>query len=330
MPNTAVEPVHVAVGVIADRERVFVTRRRLGTHQGGKWEFPGGKVHAGETVLAALQRELHEELGITVRAAEPLMQVRHDYADKSVLLDTWTIIRYDGVPEGREGQDVRWVAADELFAIDFPAADLPIQRSLWLPSVYAISACDVYGHDTFMPRLDEALRRGLKLLQWREPVLDADRYLVLARQAVARCHEHGAKVLLNADPSWAERCGADGVHLNSRRLMAASARPLGPEFFVAASCHNADELEQASRVGADLVVLGPVMATASHPGADTLGWQGFERLCRPGSPARYALGGMNLTDIGAAVRAGGRGVALIRGLWDSTERIAALADVARR
>ncbi len=121
------EIVRVAVGVVADAAgAILITRRPDHTHQGGLWEFPGGKVEADETVEAALQRELHEELGIVVQAAEPLLQVQHAYPDKTVLLDVWRVLGYHGQPHGREGQPLAWVLPAALADFPFPAADAPI------------------------------------------------------------------------------------------------------------------------------------------------------------------------------------------------------------
>lgn len=118
--------IHVAVGLILDNDRVFVAQRDQNVHQGGLWEFPGGKVDAGETVEAALSRELNEELGIFVDYAEPVMQIKHDYTDKIVLLDVWQIARYRGEPSGCEGQPVKWLAINQLLAEQFPAANQAI------------------------------------------------------------------------------------------------------------------------------------------------------------------------------------------------------------
>src|SRR5438309_2315156 len=102
MPTIAAsDVVHVAVGILTDRERFFITRRASDAHQGGKWEFPGGKVDHGESVSAALARELHEELCIDVHAARPLMQIQHRYPDKNVLLDVWSVSAYAGVGADR-------------------------------------------------------------------------------------------------------------------------------------------------------------------------------------------------------------------------------------
>ncbi len=329
MPNTVVDaPVHVAAGIVFDEsDRIFLTRRVLSAHQGGKWEFPGGKVEPGESVDAALRRELQEELGIDVRAAQRFMQVRHAYADKNVLLDVWIVASYTGTPHGREGQEGAWVARSELLDLEFPAADRPIQRRLWSPALYAISDCARYGHDIFFKRLEKALVAGLRLLQWREPITARAEYLTLARDVVALCHRHGAKVLLNADPADVDACGADGVHLNSARLKQYASRPLSRDYFVGASCHDATELAQAGRIEADLVVLGPVASTPSHPDREPLGWENFAALCRGATPLVYALGGMRPEDLSHACARGARGVAMISGVWEAADVAQSVASV---
>ena len=128
MPNTAPDSaVHVAVGVIVDTEkRILISRRPDHTHLGGLWEFPGGKVEAGESLTQALDRELFEELGLRVEHCEPLMEIHHDYPDKSVFLDIWWVNGFSGEPEGREGQLIRWVNAESLNEYHFPEANKPI------------------------------------------------------------------------------------------------------------------------------------------------------------------------------------------------------------
>jgi len=123
--------VHVAVGVILDADnRILIARRSNEAHQGGLWEFPGGKVEAQETVSAAMARELHEELGITIGPLSPLLEVSHDYGDKQVLLDVHVVRSFSGEPEGREGQPLKWVTAAELSEYDFPAANVPIVEAV--------------------------------------------------------------------------------------------------------------------------------------------------------------------------------------------------------
>ncbi len=118
--------IHVAVGVIWQDQHILLALRGAHLHQGGRWEFPGGKVEAQETVLQALQRELHEELAIEVTEAAPLMQLRYQYPEKLVLLDVWTVSRFAGDPRGVEGQPLRWVPVAQLADYHFPDANQPI------------------------------------------------------------------------------------------------------------------------------------------------------------------------------------------------------------
>ena len=123
--------VHVAVGVILDDlGRVLISRRAENAHQGGLWEFPGGKVESGESLPVALARELREELDIEIGASEPLLQIHHDYGDKAVLLDVHVVRSFTGQPRGLENQPLAWVDPDRLCDYPFPAANVPIIEAL--------------------------------------------------------------------------------------------------------------------------------------------------------------------------------------------------------
>ena len=116
--------VHVAVGVIVDKAfNILIAKRAAESHQGGLWEFPGGKVDAGETVEVALSRELKEELAIELSQCEALLEIHHDYVDKSVLLDVWLVTDFKGEACGNEGQPVEWVPVENLRGYAFPAAN---------------------------------------------------------------------------------------------------------------------------------------------------------------------------------------------------------------
>ena len=118
--------VHVAVGVVRRDNTFFICKRAAHQHQGGKWEFPGGKVESGESVEEALRRELAEEIGIRIVASSPLLEIAHDYADKRVLLSVLLVNHFDGEPFGKEGQVNRWANVDELSDIEFPDANTAI------------------------------------------------------------------------------------------------------------------------------------------------------------------------------------------------------------
>ncbi|QYJ97304.1 8-oxo-dGTP diphosphatase MutT [Shewanella alkalitolerans] len=123
--------VHVAVGIVFDeQEQILLAKRPDHLHQGGKWEFPGGKVESGETTSQALIRELREEVAIKVTSTSPLMAISHDYPDKQVYLDIHTVKSFSGEAQGLEGQEVKWARLDELEDYDFPEANTPIIEKL--------------------------------------------------------------------------------------------------------------------------------------------------------------------------------------------------------
>jgi 8-oxo-dGTP diphosphatase len=130
-PQADPASLHVAVGVVIDGEgRVLVALRPEEKHQGGRWEFPGGKVEDGESVLDALARELAEEVALEVVATDPLLVIEHDYGDRHVCLDVHLVTAWRGEASGQEGQPLRWLAPDALDAAEFPAANGPIITAL--------------------------------------------------------------------------------------------------------------------------------------------------------------------------------------------------------
>lgn len=122
--------VNVAVGIILRDISCFVTKRNETVHQGGKWEFPGGKVERDENVTDALARELREELGIDVIDSEPFMHIEHDYGDKHVTLHIHTVSSFTGEPRGCEGQQGAWVLLEDLQKLRFPDANKAIITKL--------------------------------------------------------------------------------------------------------------------------------------------------------------------------------------------------------
>jgi len=313
------EVIHVAAAVIRNnRGEILIAKRPDDKHQGGLWEFPGGKVEQGEMAEQALQRELYEEVGITVTGCQPLIKIHHDYPDKSVLLDVWLVEHFTGDAHGREGQPVRWVSPDDITDYTFPEANIPIMKACRLPDCYMITpepAPDAL--DDFMLRLDKALQSGIRLVQLRTKKLDADTWHAHAQAVIKLCSRYDALCILNASVEDALALGAHGVHLNSQRLFDYTKRPVDEDTWLVASCHNAQDLEQAARIGADFVVLSPVKATASHPDAVPLGWEAFEKMVNSVTIPVYALGGMHVDHLQQARAAGGQGIAAIRSLWPS-------------
>lgn len=305
----------VAVAVVVDADgRVLIARRPDAAHQGGVWEFPGGKCEPGETVHQALVRELTEETGIVARDSEPFLRVPFDYPDKRVLLEVRRVTTFHGEAHGREGQPVRWVPAGELPRYAFPAANAPIVTAATLPDAYAISPEPRDLSDAaWWAGLDGLLARGVRLVQLRVRDLSPPVHRQLARAVVERVHAAGGRCLVNGSTELARDAGADGVHLTSARLAAADERPdVG---LVAASCHEPGELTRAVALGVDFAVLGPVAPTHSHPGRAPLGWECFGDWVRDRPLPVYALGGLGPDDIPRAREARAQGVAGIGAFW---------------
>ena len=132
--------IHVVAGIIRNPQgQILLAKRPQHLHQGGLWEFPGGKCEPGEQAFAALQRELHEELGIAVRSAQPFIRIPYNYPDKRILLDVWQVNDYAGEAFGKEQQTIVWVSDAELERFAFPAANRPILTALRLPDTCLIT-----------------------------------------------------------------------------------------------------------------------------------------------------------------------------------------------
>jgi 8-oxo-dGTP diphosphatase len=307
----------VVAGVIYNAQKeVLLARRPKHTHQGGLWEFPGGKREPQETVEQALARELQEEIGITILKARPLIRITHTYPERKVLLDVWEIEQWQGTAYGREGQPVQWCPADSLKNYSFPAANYPIITAVQLPSHYLITPEPVSWNDKkFFYRLEQCLDSDISLMQLRAKNLSERDYCYCAERALTLCERYGAKLLVNATADIALSVGTHGVHLTSERLLACTERPLNNNLWVAASCHSIAEIEQANHKEIDFIVLGSVRSTESHPEAQPLGWFEFFQHTETANCPVFALGGMKLEDRAIALAHGAQGIAAIRAFW---------------
>ena len=308
--------IHVVAGILSDAQgRVLLAQRAQGSHLAGLWEFPGGKIEPGESAGDALRRELHEELAIEIGGVEPLISIPWHYPEKSIVLHALRVREFRGVPHGQQQQQLRWELPGDTPGIPMPPPDRPIVNALRLPSRYAITPEPGSSDVEFLERLQQVIARGARLIQLRAKTIPATRLRALAQQARNEARKAGATLLLNGNLDLARELDLDGVHLPATELLSLAARPLGTDRWVAASCHDERELAHAAAIDVDFAVLGPVLSTTSHAGAEPIGWQRFTDLCASAPFPVYALGGMARTHLDAAKAAGAQGIAGISAFW---------------
>jgi 8-oxo-dGTP diphosphatase len=302
----------VAAVLTRPNGEVMLASRPADKIYAGYWEFPGGKVEAGESLQHALARELREELGIESLKATRWITKIFAYPHATVRLNFFRVWDWQGEPHPHEGQTFAWDNPAAHSVEPLLPANFPILKALQLPPEYGISHAKAMGREVFLQRLDVALGNGLRLIQVRDKDLPEAERLQLARDIVSRAKPHGVRVLVNGPADLARAAGADGVHLDSGALMKCTARPDCE--WVGASCHNAEELAHAADI-ADFAMLSPVLPTASHPGEPTLGWERFAELAALSPIPVYALGGVTRADLDTAREHGAHGIAMLRGAW---------------
>ena len=303
----------VAAAVIERPDGMFLLAQRPeGKPYSGYWEFPGGKIEPTEDVRAALARELKEELGIEVREATPWITRVYAYTHATVRLHFWRVTRWEGEPQRLEDQDLKWQRVEAPDVSPMLPANAPVLAALALPAVMIVSDASRMGIDAWIGALSQRALDGKVLIQIREKSMDKQKLQHVLSRALARVSPSGSRCVVNSDCGSLPQC--DGVHLTSRALMAAAARPAGS--LVGASCHDARELDKAAELGLDYVVVGPVNATASHPDARPLGWDAFERLVAERPMPAYAIGGLKRGDLPEARRRGAHGIALLSAAFE--------------
>ena len=298
--------IEVAAAVIQRPDgRFLLAQRPTGKVYAGYWEFPGGKIEPGEAAERALARELHEEIGIDVRAAYPWITREYIYPHGHVRLNFFRVLEWSGDPHPREEQAIAWQAMGGPMVSPMLPANAPVLASLALPHEYAVTDATRLGTAEMLARLERRLERGLRLVQIREPNLTPRDRELFTVEAIGLAHRYGCKVLVKTP-----HAGADGVHYTATELMKLDQRAASG--FAAASCHTRAELERAMQLSLDFAVVGPVREKGD---VAPLGWQRFAEIVRGASIPIYAIGGLKPGDMQDAWRVGAHGLAMIRGSW---------------
>lgn len=306
--------IEVAAGVLVRDDGCFLLGQRAeGTFYPGYWEFPGGKVEAGESPATALTRELQEELGIRVTGLRPWLVREHDYEHACVRLHFFEVHAWEGALCNHVHAALAWQRSDALEVGPMLPANGPIMKALRLPRLMAITDAARMGVEAQLAAVDKALDDGCRLFQIREPELPEGALARLGGELLQRVRVCGGLVVANS-AVWASlQAAVDGIHYKADGFMALNERP--HHVWVGASCHARHELERAAALGLDYVVVGPVKPTESHPGQAGIGWARFAELVSGLPMPVFAIGGLSMHDMEAARAAGAHGIAAIQGVW---------------
>jgi 8-oxo-dGTP diphosphatase len=322
----------VAVAVFIKPDGTFLlSSRPEGKPYPGYWEFPGGKIEAGETVRDALVRELIEELNVTVTQATPWFTFMMHYTHATVRLHCWRVHAWHGNMQGMEGQSFEWVRLNQVTVSPTLPGCVPIFKALALPYVYAITNASEMGVESYLQNLRALWSKNAsngtpmlgfvnevvpQMVQVREKNMSREACTIFTKSIIALAREceysRDVKVLINSDFVLAHEVGADGVHLTSAQLLTLKERP---DFaLVGASAHTREEIERAAELKCDFVVVGPVQVTRTHPDQVPMGWTRFAELAEAAPLPCYALGGLSIAGLKMAIENGAHGVAMQRSL----------------
>ncbi|WP_447507542.1 NUDIX domain-containing protein [Acinetobacter lactucae] len=297
MPKPIVD---VAIAILIHRGKILVGWRQEEQHQGGKHEFPGGKVEQGETPEDACRREIYEEVGIGLKDWHQFDYIHHEYNDIIVNLHLF----HSYVPDELLNlihQPWAWYTRDQLLHLNFPKANKNIIKRLYWPHLIKIS-------NTL-----STVESSDALLYWRIEDESEQQYI---EQLTALDEEQRSNLIINVD-MWQQlspelQKQIKTVHLKQSQLMNLHKGDLTVGVRYIAACHDAVSLKQAQQIGCDAVFISPVKTTATHPEAVALGWERFSDLAQNSQIPVFALGGVHPDDLTIAQQHGAHGLAGIR------------------
>lgn len=296
MPKLIVD---VAIAILIHRGKILVGWREEQQHQGGKHEFPGGKVEQGETPEEACRREIYEEVGIGLKDWHQFDYIHHEYDDIIVNLHLF----HSYVPDELLNlihQPWAWYTRDQLLHLNFPKANKDIIKRLYWPHLIKIS-------NTL-----STVESSDALLYWRIEEFEPQ-YI---EQLTALDEGQRSSLIINVD-IWRQlspelQKQIKTVHLKQSQLMNLHKGDLRVGVRYIAACHDAVSLKQAQQIGCDAIFISPVKPTMTHPEAVALGWERFSDLAQNSQIPVFALGGVHPDDLATAQQHGAYGLAGIR------------------
>ncbi len=305
MPNIGPE-IQVACALIWRDGQILLSKRHQSAHQGGLWEFPGGKFETGEDSRGCLNRELEEELGIRIRDAEFMFQIPFNYYDKAIRLWVYEVFAFDGEPQGLEGQAVQWFSADAVKTLQFPKANDAVVRAIGLPRMMRI-----YDPSLMLEPVIWGTQIENRCLLYFRRLLPG----VELETAIDTALSRGHKVILTLDQLLCFRPGC-GVHLRKTDRVSDALgqfEKLNEPWPITAGIRHERDIERQRMWPSDALLISPVRETPSHYDMEPLGWERFSELARKVGVPAYALGGMTRDDQSMVTKHAGFGVAGIRG-----------------
>lgn len=295
--------VHIAIALIRQKDHILIGWRNEKLHQGGCYEFPGGKVEAQETVIEAVKREVLEEVGVRVQVTRLFAQKQFDYGDKVVFLEFFVcqVLKEDLT---QITQPWRWVAIQDLEKYEFPAANQSIVQQLIWSKTIAITTSD-------LDLTAQLPQHALCYLRKSYANLDQ------IKKDIALLVQHKIGIILNQhyflqlDTALQDQIFA--IHLNTQQLYQSHLRAQYPHQALIAACHTEQDILQANLQQCDAIFLSPVQHTLSHPEQqEVLGWERFAQFAKSAEMPVYALGGLQQHDLATALQHGAYGIAGIR------------------
>jgi len=279
---------HAAVGIIQQADgMVLLAQRPIGKPWAGYWEFPGGKVEAGETPKSALSRELKEELGIDVIEAYPWLTRRFDYpanynaigeltsVAKTVKLYFFVVTKWLGKPQALEGQAFCWESPNAMTVSPMLPANTPIFSALKLSRTYWILDYDLLGETEFFKQFNQLLANGVRMILLRAQRLASEGLNGLIDKLRRMTQADQMKLLIETGSVVTDLLKVDGLHLSTNALMKMDVRP--QDLLCGATCDDIHSLQHAAQLGLDYVFLRINKHVANDLSQAVIDWDLFHQ-----------------------------------------------------